>query len=878
MNKNYSEAICIINSIAASLPLVDPTDIGPLAQLMQELEKVKELEALPEALKTMAKRAARLAELIILQETSFETGMKQLAEGIAHMQQALGNGAADAIDTPAETGSDVEVPISGNGSSEEERNESPDEEPLITGLDSKVDNDLAELVGKFAQQLSNTLEDFETWILESEKGATQAFVEIKRVLHTWKGEFGVLDMRTFVELIHNLEGKIESQAVTTDQLLQFKDLLAKSVEKLQRGIIPHIADEIKVLILGKTESPDAGSTPSTPVAQELAAELQETDEDAPLNADPALLADFVTESNDHIHRAETLLLQIEVDPGNMEHINTIFRACHTIKGVASFLALKRLTRLAHTTENLMDQVRKGKLELTPPRIDLLFEAMDCLKEMVAAVEEALDGTPLKTPESFASIMKRLQQCDGIEGIQEVPTSDAAGKRVGELLVEQGAASATQVESALGKQKSGDTRPIGEILIDQQVPPRLVGKALATQTRAKEMKTTVEDSIRVPVKRLDQLIDMIGEGVIAQSMVYANEAVAGLKDLALEKKIAQSMLIMRQIQEMSMSLRMVALRSTFQKMARLVRDLSKKVSKDVEFIMEGEDTELDKSVVENIGDPLIHMIRNSLDHGIENVDERSAAGKSEKAKITLRAYHKAGNVCIEIEDDGRGLDREKLEKKAIERGLCKEGDNPTNQEVFQYIFMPGFSTAAVVTDISGRGVGMDVVQRNIASLRGAIDIQSELGKGTLFTIRLPLTLAIINGMIVRLNKERYIVPTLSILESILPKKEQIETVVGRGEVLKVRGELVRMIRLESLFFGKNGSAKKGADGIALVVEDAMGRKVALFVDEIIDQQQVVIKNIGEGLGEIPGVAGGAIMSDGNISLILDVAGIVKIAAD
>ncbi|MBN1759969.1 MAG: chemotaxis protein CheA [Chitinispirillaceae bacterium] len=872
MSNSLSTVYEIVNGIAASLPLVDRTDISPLANTMQELEKINGFEDVPPALGTMAKRAMRLAELIILQETPFETGMKQLAEGIVHMEQAL-RGEVPAGDDAADGDT-----VTTDEPAPEPHVQAEASEPVAGSLDTQVDADLADLVGKFAQQLANALEDFETWILESEKGVPQAFVEMKRVLHTWKGEFGVLDMKQYVELIHDLEGNLESHQVTTDQLLQFKDLLAKSVEKLQRGIVPHIPDEIKTLILGTTGSEDGGSTQGTPVVQESAAANQETDDDAPLTADPALLADFVTESNDHIHRAETLLLQLEVDPGNMEHINTIFRACHTIKGVASFLSLKRLTRLAHATENLMDQIRKGKMELTPPRIDLLFESMDCLKEMVGAVAEALEGAPFKIPASYESIMERLEQCERIEGLLEVPTSDAAGKRVGELLVERGAASVTQVDNALKKQQDGDIRPIGEILIDQQVPPRMVGKALATQTMAKELKTTVEDTIRVPVKRLDQLIDMIGEGVIAQSMVYANDAVAGLKDLALEKKIAQSMLIMRQIQEMSMSLRMVALRSTFQKMARLVRDLSKKVSKEVEFVMEGEDTELDKSVVENIGDPLIHMLRNSLDHGIESTEERAAAGKTGKAKITLRAYHKAGNVCIEIEDDGRGLDRDKILRKAIERGLCKENDNPTNQEVFQYIFMPGFSTAAVVTDISGRGVGMDVVQRNITSLRGAIDIQSEKGKGTLFTIRLPLTLAIINGMIVRLNRERYIVPTLSILESILPKKEQIETVVGKGEVLKVRGELVRMIRLESLFFGSNGAAKKGVDGIALVVEDAMGRKVALFVDEIIDQQQVVIKNIGEGLGEIPGVAGGAIMSDGNISLILDIAGIVKIAAE
>lgn len=871
MNNIVQVVTEVLTSAAASLPLADKTEKVPLATAMSELEKLHAIEGLPPAFTTMVNRAIKLIELLILDTTPFESGMKQLSEGIVRMEHAL-----ESITIEESEGAAGKMDAADMSASAED---TENIKKSSSGEDTAVAEDMADLVEKFAQQLSGTLEDFETYVLESEKGVEHAQVEMKRVLHTWKGEFGVLDMRQYVGIIHALEERIERKNVTTDQLLQFKDILSKCAARLLKGFIPHVSDEIRKMILGSDVPETAPEEPSEEQYEKIEQTKAEIEETA-LNADPGLLADFVTEAHDHLHRAETLLLELEVDPKNMEHINTIFRACHTIKGVASFLSLKNLTAVAHATENLMDKVRKGKIELTSMRLDLLFEAMDCLKEMIAAVAAALAGAPYKIPCACAEMIERLNNNDKHDAGAEIPPIEDAGKRVGELLVERGAVSQHQVDKALTKQKKGDERPLGEILIDEKVPARMVGKALATQSMNKTVAGgALEDTIRVPVKRLDHLIDAIGEGVIAQSMVYANSAVTQLKDLGLEKKIAQSMLIMRQIQEMSMSLRMVALRSTFQKMARLVRDLSKKVGKDVEFIMEGEDTELDKSVVENIGDPLIHMLRNSLDHGIESKELRLQSGKTEKAKIVLRAYHKAGNVCIEIEDDGKGLDREKIFQKAVGRGLCKADDTPTDQEVFQYIFMPGFSTAAEVTDISGRGVGMDVVQRNITALRGAIDIHSEKGKGTLFTIRLPLTLAIINGMIIRLGKERYIVPTLSILESILPRKNQIESVVGKGEMLKVRGELVRLIRLESLFFGsKNGGLKKNCDGIALVVEDAMGRKVALFVDEIIDQQQVVIKNLGEGLGEIPGVAGGAIMSDGTISLILDVAGIVKIAAE
>lgn len=854
-----------VNSAVADLVMVDTTDKGPIGDIIKKMETICAMAGLPDALVTMAKRISKLGEIIILESIPFEEGFQQLSDGLGKMEQS------------------VRVFLDSGEVPESVANVHPEEIEENSGNDteSPAPADLLELFAKFGQQLGNTLEDFEMFVLEYEKGALEALQEIKRMLHTWKGEFGVLDVKGHVRLIHALEERILSAGTAdSDELFKVKDILEQAAVKMKKGLLPELPEKYRD---EDTNDNNADTTDPAAAGDSALFVTGNTNEPAiaiedeiGANADKGLLADFVTEAHDHIHRSETLLLELEVDPSKMEHINTIFRACHTIKGVAGFLSLRTLTRVAHSTENLMDQIRKGELALSPKRIDLLFEAMDCLKEMIAAVAGVIEGVPFEVPESAGYIITQLEK--SVQGGKEEVSPQNDEKKVGELLVEQGSASERQIENALKKQKGGDDRPIGEILIEEKIAPRVIGKALAAQTKAKGASIEVEDTIRVPVKRLDMLIDAIGEGVIAQSMVYANGAVAGLKDLALEKKIAQSMLIMRQIQEMSMSLRMVALRSTFQKMARLVRDLSKKVSKDVELVMDGEETELDKSVVENIGDPLIHMLRNSLDHGIETTDDRAAAGKTPKAKIWLRAYHKAGNVCIEIEDDGRGLDKEKIRNKAVERGLCKATDTFNDQEIYQFIFMPGFSTAAVVTDISGRGVGMDVVQRNISALRGAIDIQSEQGKGTLFTIRLPLTLAIINGMIIRLNQERYIVPTLSILESILPEKNQIESIVGKGEILKVRGDLVRLIRLEELFFGSNGHAHGNREGIALLVEDAMGRKVALFVDEIIDQQQVVIKNLGEGLGEIPGVSGGAIMSDGTISLILDVAGIVRVAAD
>ena len=316
------------------------------------------------------------------------------------------------------------------------------------------------------------------------------------------------------------------------------------------------------------------------------------------------------------------------------------------------------------------------------------------------------------------------------------------------------------------------------------------------------------------------------------------------------------------------------------MSRLVRDLSRKLDKQIELDMDGEDTELDKTVVENIGDPLIHMVRNSLDHGIETPSERRAAGKPEVGHIKLRAFHKAGSVHIEIEDDGKGLDREAILKKAVANGLAKEDIHYQDAEIYQMIFHPGLSTAKSVTDISGRGVGMDVVKKNIEALRGTVEIRSEKGKGTCFTIRLPLTLAIISGMVVRIHQERYIVPTLSVLATIRPGPEQLQTVVGKGELLNLRGQLIRLIRLGEVFgdnLGPRGVLAEESQ-VVMVVEDTLGRRAGILVDEILDQQQVVIKNLGSALGDVPGVSGGAIMNDGSVSLILDVGGIVKAASE
>lgn len=587
------------------------------------------------------------------------------------------------------------------------------------------------------------------------------------------------------------------------------------------------------------------------------------------DADPSLISDFISESIEHIETMNPLLLELETDPEQLDYINSVFRGCHTIKGVAGFLNLKNLQELAHHTETLMDKARSKKLVLEPGHLDLLFTSVDCMTEYLENLSLCELGEKIKNPDNIFEIIKKLSLSDPNTVIVEPST-----KKTGEILVESGKADKRDINEAIQKQKEGDSRSIGQILIEESgVPAKEVGKALASQQAAKKA-AVVEDSIRVPVSRLDKLIDYIGEAVIAQSMAFGDDALKDVKNSSLDKKISNAGMIMHQIQELSMSLRMVSLKQTFQKMSRIVRDISKKTEKPVDFIMDGEDTELDKTVIEHIGDPLMHMVRNSVDHGLENQEDRRAAGKDLKGKVTLKAFHKAGNVVIQIIDDGKGLDTELLMKKALEKGIADPDKEYSDHDIFCFIFAPGFSTAKEITDISGRGVGMDVVSKNIQKLRGSIDIDSEIGVGTTFSIKLPLTLAIIDGMLVNVCKQTYIIPMLSIVESVQVGSANIETILGKGEIVNMRGDMLPLIRMNKILDIKG--EEDTLNQVIMVVEDMTGARVGLLIDKILGQQQVVIKNLGSSMGELKGVSGGAIMNDGSVSLILDIGEVIDLS--
>lgn len=592
----------------------------------------------------------------------------------------------------------------------------------------------------------------------------------------------------------------------------------------------------------------------------------------PADADTALLADFVQECREYIEGAEAALLELESDPETVEAINTVFRAFHTIKGTSGFLGISLITELAHKAENLLSRARDKEIRCTGGYADLALRSVDAMKLLIDGVQHALSGGAAAKPDDYDDLITTLIDPEAA-GVSD---SDSTRSNVVPMSGDRPAT----VEAP--------AQPTGSPIeaIPEETPAELTGARekvvpileaaktpRAHQAVARRADESGEASTRVRTDRLDRLIDMVGELVIAHSMVAQDEGVATGQRPDLLRKVSHAGKIVRELQDLSMSMRMVPLKPTFLKMTRLVRDLAHKGGRQVEFVTAGEDTEIDRNMVDVLADPLVHMIRNAVDHGIEPPEARGAAGKPTRGRVSLSAFHAGGNVVVELRDDGKGLDREKIARKAIERGLIETDKGMSDGEVYNLIFEPGFSTAEKVTEVSGRGVGMDVVRRAILSLRGRIEIQSEIGVGTTFSLKLPLTLAVTDGMLVRVGTQRFIVPTVSIHISFRPERTAVSTVTGRGEMVLLRGALVPIVRLHKIF-KIAGASEDPSVALLVVIEDG-DRRSALMVDELLGQQQVVAKSLGDGVGKIPGVAGGAILGDGRVGLILDPAGVAQL---
>lgn len=598
---------------------------------------------------------------------------------------------------------------------------------------------------------------------------------------------------------------------------------------------------------------------------------------------------FFDESQEHLDEMEHLLLELDTQNPDPEQLNTIFRAAHSVKGGSGIFGFDALGSVTHIMESLLDNVRQGKLAIDPPMVDLFLSSVDVLKGIL---ESYKSGTDI----DWVSANKICERLETITNPQAAPVDQDTGIEGFGLFAESASIEVEDGFGFFGDPVLPSTQETYGFFADE--PPAVAASnsdnsvngalannapnpvvndassaapsktAPASPAKPKTVDATNENSsIRVDVTKVDQLINLVGEIVITQSMLnLIGQSIDGALGEKFQSVAAELERNTREIQEAVMSIRMLPVSFVFNRFPRVVRDLSTKLGKSIDLIIEGGDTELDKGLTEKLADPLTHLVRNSIDHGIESTDIRIERNKNPTGTVVLKAAQQGGSIVISISDDGGGLNRKRILAKAHEKNIAV-GENPSDAEVWQLIFAPGFSTAEAVTDVSGRGVGLDVVKRNVQSLGGRIDIESKEGVGATFTIRLPLTLAIVDGMCVSVGNQTFIIPLVNIVESMQPLEKDIKTLVGDDQLLLVRDQywpilpLYKAMQLEPDF-------KEAHKGIAVLIE-ANKHRFALFVDALVGQQQVVIKSLEQHYRRIQGVAGATIMGDGSVALILDV---------
>jgi two-component system, chemotaxis family, sensor kinase CheA len=619
-------------------------------------------------------------------------------------------------------------------------------------------------------------------------------------------------------------------------------LLADGVDLSTEGLAT-ISDALDEISRSLAEGSAPASEPVMAGVDSVAVEPTRAGRDAET---VELFADFLAEGEEGLARVDEILLGAEKGELQDEQVNELFRVFHTIKGVAAFLDAREVTRLAHATETLLDGARTHRIELTGPVLEAVFEASTVMRQLLRQARDCVElDRVLPSYELMTELLARIAKAECGQVAEERPVLEI---------------------SPVARVVESDPEP--EPSVDLAVRGKAAAAPREREQAGRASGARLRETVKVDLERIDSVVEMIGELIIVESMVVSAPEIAGLSSLKLRDYLGQLSKISRDLQGVAMRMRMIPVRGVFQKMARLTRDLSHKTGKAVELLQLGEGTEMDRSMVERIEDPLVHMIRNAMDHAIESVDERRAAGKPDVGTIRLSAQHEGGSIAIEIADDGRGLRREAIMAKARQRGLVGESaDQLSDEEVFALIFLPGFSTADKVSELSGRGVGMDVVKRSIEAMRGRIVTRSTPGVGTTFKLVLPLTLAIIDGMLVSCADETYVIPSLAIVESLQVSGAMVRTLAHRGELLQVRGEILTLVRLRRLC-GITGPEPTPEESGVVIIESA-GRKIALLVDEVVTQQQIVIKPLSSGLGNTDLLVGAAILSDGRVGLILNV---------
>ncbi|AJC89717.1 hybrid sensor histidine kinase/response regulator [Campylobacter lari] len=616
-----------------------------------------------------------------------------------------------------------------------------------------------------------------------------------------------------------------------------------------------------------------------------------------------ILEDFLVEAFELVEQIDHDLVELEANPEDLELLNRIFRVAHTVKGSSSFLNFDVLTKLTHHMEDVLNKARHNELKITPEVMDVVLESIDMMKTLLNSIRDngndtaiGLDIAPICTRltaisegESLESVAPAKTE-DPKEEIKEEPKAEEPEVDVNKLSDDEVEA---EIERLLKVRKAEDQARRAEKKKTQEANLAPSKPAAQAQNTTAEKKVpaagggssgaNMDQTIRVEVKRLDHLMNLIGELVLGKNRLLkiyddVEERYDGEKFLEeLNQVVSQLSIVTTDIQLAVMKTRMQPIAKVFNKFPRVVRDLGRELGKQMELEISGEETELDKSIVEEIGDPIMHMIRNSCDHGIEDPATRVANGKPEKGTVNLKAYNEGNHIVVEIADDGKGLDADALKSKAIEKNLIteREADQMSDKEAFALIFKPGFSTAAKITNVSGRGVGMDVVKTNIEKLNGVIEIDSELGKGTVMKLKIPLTLAIIQSLLVGTQEEFYAIPLASVLETVRVPIDDIYTIEGKN-VLRLRDEVLSLVRLSDVFGVKQ--VLENTDQTYVVVIGVAESKLGIIVDTLVGQEEIVIKSMGEYLQNIQGIAGATIRGDGRVTLIIDVAAMMDIAKE
>ncbi len=724
-------------------------------------------------------------------------------------------------------------------------------------------------MSELMEKIDNHLQAISLEVVTLEDQDIAAMGKILTYFGELEEAFRSIDNPVFLDLIKGLMGYLDRIIMAEAEDMTPLEEGIERLQKLFRSLKND--DDVDDDVSGLLEALGFEKSDALEEAEEIQTEAPPEAETNALieirEGDREIMGDFVLESLENLSTIEISLIDLEQDPSDVETINAIFRPFHTIKGVSSFLNLESINKLAHSAENLLDHARNRAIQIDADIIDIVLESVDMLKNMIQNVQRAL--------ESGSAIDDNINTVDLTQRIEALNTraSNTEEKPLGEILMESGSVSPEDIEASLERQKEEPEKKIGEILVEQRkIDSKTVISGLREQKKFKHGQIDLQ--VKVDTKKLDNLVDLTGELVINQAMLKQNDTIVLASDQKLYHTMNQLTQITSGLQKTAMAMRMVPIIATFQKMVRLVRDLAKNSGKEVALEMSGENTEIDRNVVEELYEPMVHMIRNAVDHGIESVEDRENVGKKKNGTINLRAYQRGSNIIIEIEDDGRGLNKDRILGKAKSKNLITDDMKLTDSEIYNMIFHAGFSTAKTVTDVSGRGVGMDVVKKAIEKLRGRVEIDSRPGQGSKFVISLPLTLAIIEGMLVRVGHDKYIIPTLAIRESFRPEKDQYFTIKQKGEMILSRGSLIPLIRLDQIFSVK-GDAEKPWEGLVVTVEND-GEQRCLLLDELLGKEEVVIKSIGQYMKSIKGIAGGAILGDGRVGLILDISGIFDIA--